>query len=94
MPVGGRNGYITPAVLGVPNSAERGVKSVVAHWWADWLHNPCRLGVPTSSERGGQCVVAHGWAEWLHNPCRLGDPQLFRAGMKMCGHPLVGGGAT
>ena len=66
MPVGGRNGYITPAVLGVPNSAER----------------------------GGQCVVAHGWAEWLHNPCRLGDPQLFRAGMKMCGCPLVGGVAT
>ena len=38
-------------------------------------------------------MVAHGWAEWLHNPCRLGDPQLFRAGMKLCGCPLVGGEA-
>ena len=46
MPVGGRNRYITPAVLGVPNSAEREVKSVVPHWWADWLHNPCRLVGP------------------------------------------------
>ena len=53
MPVGGRNGYITPAVLGDPNSAERGVKSVVAHWLADWLHSPCRLGGPHLCRAGG-----------------------------------------
>ena len=46
MPIGRLGGYITPAVLGVPNSSERGGKFEVAHWWAEWLHNPCRLGDP------------------------------------------------
>ena len=31
----GQIGYITPAVLGVPNASERGTKSAVAHKWAD-----------------------------------------------------------
>ena len=46
MPIGGQISYITFAVLGLPNSSERGGKSKVAHWWAEWLHNPCRLGGP------------------------------------------------
>ena len=46
MPIGGLGGYITRAVLGVPNSSERGGKFEVAHWWAEWLQNPCRLGGP------------------------------------------------
>ena len=124
---------------------------MVAHAWAEWLHNPCRLGgpalfragriiksgpmvgpvatmlllpwgpptlqsgggklklptgglsgfltpavmgVPSSSWRAGIFEVAHWLAAGLHNPCRLGGPQLFRAGRKICGGPLVGGVAT
>ena len=39
-PTGGQRGYITTAVLVVPNSLERRGNSEVAHWWANWLHNP------------------------------------------------------
>ena len=44
MPIGEQSGNITFAVLGVRNSSERGGTSEVAHWWAEWLHNPCCLG--------------------------------------------------
>ena len=39
-------GYITPATLRVPNASQRGTKSVVAHKWAEWLHNHRRLAGP------------------------------------------------
>ena len=39
----GRNGRITPAVLGVPNASKHGTMLEVAHNGADWLRNPCRL---------------------------------------------------
>ena len=45
-PTGGRNGYLTPAVSGIPTAAERGAKSEVAHKWANWLPHPCRIGDP------------------------------------------------
>ena len=35
---------MTPGVLRVLNASEWGTKSVVAHNWADWLHNPYCLG--------------------------------------------------
>ena len=36
-PTSGRNGYLTPAVSGIPAALERGAKSEVAHKWAKWL---------------------------------------------------------
>ena len=49
-PTSGQNGYVTPAVSGIPTAAERGAKSEVAHKWAKWLRHPCRLG----EQSGGQ----------------------------------------
>ena len=33
-PTSGRNGYLTPAVSGIPTASERGAESEVAHKWA------------------------------------------------------------
>ena len=42
-PTSGPNGYLTPAVSGMPTASERGAKSEVAHKWAKWLPRPCRI---------------------------------------------------
>ena len=51
-PTCGQNGYITPAVSGIPTAAKRGAKSEVAHLWAKWLRHPCRLGDPHRRRAG------------------------------------------
>ena len=51
-PTNGWIGYITPAVLGVPNASEWETKSAVAHKWAHWLHNPCCVGGPQRFRAG------------------------------------------
>ena len=80
-PTSGRNGYVTPAVSGIPTASERGAESEVAHKWAKWLPHPCRIGDPHRFRAGGaESEVAHKWAEWLPHPCRIGDPHRFRAG--------------
>ena len=53
-PTCGQNGYVTPAVSGIPTAAERGAKSEVAHLWANWLRHPCRLGDPSRCRAGGK----------------------------------------
>ena len=53
-PTSGPNGYLTPAVLGIPTAAERGAKSEVAHKWAKWLPHPCRIGDPHCCRAGGK----------------------------------------
>ena len=53
-PTCGLSGYVTPAVSGIPTTAERGGKSEVAHLWAKWLHHPCRLGDAHHCTAGGQ----------------------------------------
>ena len=53
-PTSGRSGYLTPAVSGIPSTAERGVKSEVAHKWAKWLPHPCRIGEPHRCRAGGK----------------------------------------
>ena len=53
-PTSGQSGYVTPAVSGIPTTAERGSKSEVAHKWAKWLHHPCRLGDPHHCRAGGK----------------------------------------
>ena len=89
-----RNGYLTPAISGIPTAAERGAKSEVAHKWAKWLPHPCRIGEPTAAERGAKSEVAHKWAKWLPHPCRIGDPHRFRAGGKIRSGPRLGEMAT
>ena len=89
-PTSGQNGYLTPAVSGIPTASERGAKSEVAHKWAKWLPHPCRIGIPTASERGAKAEVAHKWAKWLPHPCRIGDPHRFRAGGRIRSGPQVG----
>ena len=49
-----QNGYVTPAVSGIPTASERGAKSEVAHLWAKWLRHPCRLGDPRRCRAGGK----------------------------------------
>ena len=93
-PIGGLTGYITPAVLGVRNSSERGGKSEMPIGGHSSYITFAVLGVRNSSERGGKCEVAHWWAEWLHDPCRLGGLQLLRAGRNIKSGPMVGPGAT
>ena len=53
-PTCGQNGYVTPAVSGIPTAARRGAKSEVAHLWAKWLRHPCRLGDPHRCRAGGK----------------------------------------
>ena len=53
-PTYGQNGYVTPAVSGIPTAAEQGAKLEVAHKWAKWLRHPCRLGDPHSCRAGGK----------------------------------------
>ena len=50
----GRQGYVTPAALGVPDTSKWGTKSEVAHKWAQWLCNICRLGGPRHVRAGNK----------------------------------------
>ena len=93
-PTSGQNGYLTPAVSGIPTAAERGAKSEVAHKWQNGYLTPAVSGIPTASERGAKSEVAHKWAKWLPHPCRIGDPHRCRAGGKIRSGPQVGKVAT
>ena len=53
-PTSGQNGYLTPAVSGIPTASERGAKSEVAHKWAKWLPHPGRIGDPHRFRAGGK----------------------------------------
>ena len=53
-PTSGQDGYLTPAVSGIPTASERGAKSEVAHKWAKWLPHPCRIGDPHRFRAGGK----------------------------------------
>ena len=94
-PTCGQNGYVTPAVSGIPTVAERGGGN---QKWPTSRQNsdvpPAVSGIPTASERGAKSEVAHLWAKWLCHPCRLGDPHRFRAGGKIRSGPQVGKMAT
>ena len=82
-PTCGQKGYITPAVLGVPNT-QHGDKN------QKWLLDPHVGKVATSplpswgspklnaerTMRNG--YLAHMWEKRLHHPCRLGLPNVER----------------
>ena len=53
-PTSGQIGYLTPAVSGIPTTAERGAKPEVAHKWAKWLPHPCRIGELHHCRAGGK----------------------------------------
>ena len=53
-PTSGQNGYLTPAVSGIPTASERQGKSEAAHKRENWLPHPCRLGDPRRFRAGGK----------------------------------------
>ena len=86
-PICGQNGYINPAVLGVPNAQCRD-----KHY--KWLLGPHVGNVPTPPlpSRGFPMLsiktkiknvyLAHMWATCLHHPCRPGCPQQSARGQQ------------
>ena len=86
-PTCGKNGYITPTVLGVPNT-QRGDKN------QKWLRGPHVGKVATSPLPSSESptlsagtkirngYVADMWAKWLHHPYRLEGPQHSARGQK------------
>ena len=103
-PTSGQNGYLTPAVSGIPTASERGAKSEVAHKKvasrigpqvgkvAKWPH-PCRIGDPHRFRARGKIRSGPQEGKWLPHPCRIGDPHR-RAGGKVRSGPQVGKVAT
>ena len=80
-PTSGRNGYLTPAVSGIPTAAERGAKSEVAHKWAKWLPHPCRFGVPHRCRAGGKIRSGPQVGEMATSPLPYrGSPPLQSGG--------------
>ena len=92
-PTCGQNGYVTPAVSGIPTASERGDKirsgPLVGKMATSRL--PSR-GSPPLHSGGTKSEVAHLWARWLRHPCRLGDPHRFRAGRQNQKWPTCGQG--
>ena len=86
-PTCGQSGYITPAVLGVPN-AQRGdnnEKWLLGQHVGKVATSPLpSWGSPThnagTTMRNG--YLAHMWAKRLHHPCRLGGPQHSTRGQQ------------
>ena len=93
-PTSGQNGYLTPAVSGIPTASERGAKSEVAHKWAKWLPHPCRIGIPPLQAGGQNQKWPTSWHKWVPHPCRIGDAHRFRAGGKVRSGPQSGKVAT
>ena len=94
-PTSGQNGYLTPAVSGIPTASERGAKSEVAHKWAKWLRHPCRIGDPHRFRAGGQ---NQKWPTSGQNgyvtPAVSGIPTASERGGKIRSGPQVGKVAT
>ena len=94
-PTSGRNGYLTPAVSGIPTAAERGAKIRSGPQLGKMATStlPYR-GSPPLQSGGIKSEVAHKGAKWLPHPCRIGDPHRYRAGGKIRDGPQGGKMAT
>ena len=81
-PTCGQNGYLTPAVSGIPNTAsERGDKIRSGPLVGKMATSPLPpRRSPLLHSGGAKSEVAHLWAKRLPHPCRLGDPHRFIAG--------------
>ena len=94
-PTSGQNGYVTPAVSGIPTASERGAKSEVAHLWAKWLRHPCRLGDPHRFRAGGKGRSGPQVGKMAMSPLpSRGSPPLQSGSGKIRSGPLVGKMAT
>ena len=94
-PTSGQNGYLTPAVLGIPTASERGGKIRNGPQVGKMATSPLPYwGSPPLQSVGAKSEMAHKWAKWLPQPCRIGDPHRFRAGGKTRSGPQVGKMAT
>ena len=92
-PTGGQNGYVTPAVSGIPTASERGDKIRSGPLVGKVATSPLpSWGSPPLQGGGTKSEVAHLWAKWLRHPCRLGDPHRFRAGGQNQKWPTCGQG--
>ena len=94
-PTSGQNGYLTPAVSGIPTASERGAKSEVAHKWAKWLPHPCRIGDPHRFRAGGKIRSGPQVGKMATSPLpyRI-SPPLQKRGAKYRSGPQVGKVAT
>ena len=80
-PTSGQNGYLTPAVSGIPTASERGAESEVAHKWAKWLPHPCRIGDPHRFKAGGKIRIGPQVGEMATSPLPYrGSPPLQSGG--------------
>ena len=80
-PTSGQNGYLTPAVSGIPTASEQGAKSEVAHKWAKWLPHPCRIGDPHRFIAGGKIRSGPQVGKVATSPLVYrGSPQLQSGG--------------
>ena len=77
----GQNGYVTPAVSGIPTASRRGDKMRSGPQVGKMTTPPLpSRGSPPLQSGGSKSEVAHKWAKWLRHPCRLGDSHRFKAG--------------
>ena len=82
-PTSGQNGYLTPAVSGIPTASERGAKSEVAHKWAKWLPHPSRIGDPHRFRAGGKIRSGPQVGKMATSPLPYwGSPPLQSVGAK------------
>ena len=92
-PTCGQGGYVTPAVLGIPNASEREDKIRSGPLVGKVATSPLpSRGSPLLKSGGTKSEVAHLWARWLRHPCRLGDPHSFRTGEQHQKWPTCGQG--
>ena len=72
-PTCGQRGYITPAVLGVPNAQRGGSKKTEIFAWTTCGQSgyiTLAVLVVPNTQRGTKIrkgYVAHMWAKWLHH---------------------------
>ena len=80
-PTSGQNGYLTPAVSGIPAASKRGAKSEVAHKWAKWLPHPCCIGDPHRFRAGGKIISGPQVGKMATSPLPYrGSPPLQSGG--------------
>ena len=93
-PTSGLGGYITLAVLGVPNASERGTKSEVAHKWGDWLHQPWRLGGPQRLRAGDKHTSGSQVSKLAISPLPFVGSPMLHCGVQNRKGPQIGLVAT
>ena len=80
-PTSGQNGYLTPAVSGIPPAAEQGGKIRSGPQVGKMATSPLPYrGSPPLQIGGAKSEVANMWPKWLPHSCRIGDHHRCRAG--------------